>query len=59
MILFSNKNGLKIILKLLVIIPLFFFMGILIGKIYINGSYFILLILVLFCILAGKVLAKM
>ncbi len=59
MILFSNKNGLKIILKLLVIIPLFFFMGILIGKIYINGSYFILLILVLFCILAGKVLVKL
>ena len=54
----KNKNRMKMILKLIIVIPLFYLIGIYIGKSYINGNYFSFLILTSICIVTGKILAK-
>jgi hypothetical protein len=54
----KQKNRLKTILKLIVVIPLFSFLGMYIGKMYINGNYYSILILTLICFISGKILTK-
>lgn len=54
----KSKNTRKTILKLLVVIPLFLFIGMYIGMLYINGNYYSLLVLPIICIVAGMILAK-
>jgi len=53
-----NKNRLKIILKLIVVVPLFYYIGIYVGNDIINGNYTSMLLLILVWNMAGFVLAK-
>lgn len=53
-----NKNRFKIILKLIVVVPLFYYLGIYVGNDIINGNYISMLLLTIVWIIAGVVLVK-
>lgn len=53
-----NKNRLKIILKLIVVVPLYYYLGIHVGNDIINGNYISVLLLTIVWIIAGVVLVK-
>lgn len=54
----KKKNIIKTIIKLLVVVPLFYFVGICIGRSYISGNHYIILVLTFLCLVVGKILSK-
>lgn len=53
-----TKDNFKIILKLIIVIPLFYYLGIKTGSDLIAGDYISMLLLIIVCPIAGFVLYK-
>lgn len=53
-----NKNRIKTILKLIVVVPIFFYIGTFVASDWLDGNHTSFLLYLIVCILIGPVISK-